>query len=181
MSAHIRDDRWADFVDGGEDAEERRHVDGCASCRATLAELREGWELAGLADVPEPPPLYWDSFRRGVGQRIAQEAAPRPHWGSPALRWALAATVVLSLSASLFAVRSRLAPPPPTPVVSLPAWSPLLPGDEDPGLSVLEGLDAADLAHASCGDVSLCLADASDEEGDRIARGLEQELKGRSL
>jgi predicted anti-sigma-YlaC factor YlaD len=176
---HIQDEDWITLVETGGDAEQRAHVAACDACRATLAEVREGWELAREAEVPEPSPLYWESFRRGVGRRIAQEA-PRLRSGPRHVRWALAATVLISLSLSVVALREQMATREAT-LTTLPVWAPLGPSDEDPGLSVLEGLDVADLSQASCGDVSLCLADASDEDGERVAQELQKELKGRSL
>jgi hypothetical protein len=177
-AAHIQDEEWIVLVEEGGDAEQRGHVSACAACRATLDEVRQGWELAHEADVPEPSPLYWESFRRGVGRRIAHQAPPGLRDRSRGFRWALAATVLLSLSLSLVALRERSAS---RPAAALPVWAALMPSDEDPGLSVLEGLDVADLSHASCRDVSLCLADASDEDGERVAQELQRELKGRSL
>ena len=178
MKAHIQDEEWIVLVEEGGDAEQRAHVSACASCRGTLTEVREGWELAREADVPEPSPHYWESFRRGVGRRIAQQAVPALRGGARGFHWALAATVLISLALSLVALRERSAS---RPAVALPVWAALMPSEEDPGLSVLEGLDDADLSHASCRDVSSCLADASDEDGERVAQELQRELKGRSL
>lgn len=178
-AAHIQDEEWIVLVEEGGDAEQRAHVSACASCQQTLAEVRDGWELAREADVPEPSPVYWEAFRRGVGRRIAQQAAPGLRTGSRGFRWALAATVLISLGLSLVALREPAASR--RSVAVLPVWAPLMPSDDDPGLPVLAGLDVADLAHASCRDVSLCLADASDEDGERVAQELRRELKGRSL
>jgi hypothetical protein len=179
---HITDDVWVDLMAGVADANHREHVRQCTSCRETLDEVREGWDLARDADVPEPSPLYWESFRRGVGQKIADEAAPVSRGGVLSLRWAVAMAAMVVLSLSIFSLSHRTSTAPPRPgVVVLPAWSALPPAEADAGLSILASLDASDLAHASCRDVALCLADVSDEEGDRIAEALRHELKGRPL
>jgi hypothetical protein len=181
MRGHLRDDQWIDLAATGGTPQERRHLEGCGQCRETLADVSQGWDLAHEADVPEPSPLYWETFRRGVGQRISQERAPRARWGSLGFRWAVAATMFVTVSLSLLALKGSVGPASLAPPAVLPAWSPVLPTETDPGLSVLAALDAGDLAHVSCADVSLCLADVSDEEGEGIAQGLEKEMKGRSL
>jgi hypothetical protein len=181
MRGHLRDDQWIDLAATGGTPDERRHLEGCGRCRETLADVSQGWDLAHEADVPEPSPLYWESFRRGVGQRISQERAPRARWGSLGFRWAVAATMFVTVSLSLLALKGQVGLERSAPSAALPAWSPVLSTEADPGLSVLAALDSGDLAHASCGDVALCLADVSEEEGERISQGLEKEMKGRSL
>jgi hypothetical protein len=178
VRSHIQDEEWITLVEDGGDPEQRAHVVSCVACQATLSEVREGWDLAREAEVPEPSPLYWESFRRGVGRRIAQPPAFRT--ASRSLRWALAASVLISLSLSLIALREQAVTRNPG-AATLPVWAPLMPSEEDPGVPVLEGLDVADLSHAACSDVSLCLADASEEDGERVAVELRKELKGRSL
>lgn len=178
---HIRDDVWLDLMAGGGNPKDREHLRECASCRETLDEARQGWELAHDADVPEPSPLYWESFRRGVGQRIAQET-PSPRGGWFSLRWAVAMAAMVVLSLSTWSLSHRITGAlTGRPAEVLPAWSALPPAESDPGLSILADVDANDLAHASCRDVALCLADVSDEEGGQIADALRDELKGRAL
>jgi hypothetical protein len=178
---HVKEEAWVDLMAGAGDPRDRQHVRECATCRQTLDEVRAGWDLAREADVPEPSPLYWESFRRGVGRRI-EEQAPLERGGRLSFRWAVAMAAVLVLAVAIFALGHRTAQSHPQETAAvLPAWSPLPSADSDAGLTVLAALDSSDLAHASCTDVASCLADVSDEEGDQIAAALRQELKGRPL
>lgn len=67
----------AEFVDGNLDpAEQRRlerHVEGCAACRALLADLKSIQAAAFTLDRLQPPPAIWESLRVAV----AAEPAPR--------------------------------------------------------------------------------------------------------
>src|SRR3954451_6758149 len=80
MRGHIREDEWFDVIAGGGAAEARQHAAACDECRKTYDDVAEGWRLAHDADVPEPSALYWESFRRGVGQKIAQAQPVRRRW-----------------------------------------------------------------------------------------------------
>ena len=70
-----------DYVLGGlsetEGAEVRRHLRGCASCRAETERLDEGLALfAGVAHSEEPPPDLEDRVMRVLEAEWAEEPAP---------------------------------------------------------------------------------------------------------
>jgi hypothetical protein len=101
---------------------------------------RLGLELARSAEVPEPPPLYWEVFRRQVGRRIGEEAPARRaigFWLFPALATATAVLIAFGLLRGPVGESSR--EPAAAP---LPAWSALPPADQDEGLEVLQALAA---------------------------------------
>jgi predicted anti-sigma-YlaC factor YlaD len=104
---------------GGDPAERaavRAHLDGCAACRAELAELAP--VAARLADVdpdrldelPAPPP----GLGAAVLARIAAESGARTAGRRPQRRgWALAA--VAAVAAAAFGVGWLVRPVPPQP------------------------------------------------------------------
>jgi hypothetical protein len=176
MRAHVPETRLLDVLEGSSGAD-RDHLDACAECRSRLDEARAGLALALKADVPEPSPLYWDSLRRQVSQRLDEDSARRParrwSWLPPAL-----AAAALLVGVVTFVPRAT---PPPGPVAEapLPAWSALPPADEDAGLDVLRAVApaVADAAPSvGCDGVVECLADLSDEESQALAEHLSQEL-----
>ena len=176
MWRHVPDDRLLDLVLGVADAEDRAHAAECERCRALVADAAEGLAAGADVSVPEPSPLYWESFRAQVSRRLDEAAMPmRRRFLTPAL---LAAAAVVALVALLPASGGRVvAPGAPT----LPAWTALPQEDDDAGLVALEGLQAepVDLAGAgACTDVTACLAAMSDEESGELAALLRDELEG---
>jgi hypothetical protein len=172
MLEHVRDDELMDAAEGTASAGVRRHVQACAPCRERVAEAATGWDLARAADVPEPPPLFWDAFRRQVGRRVGSERRLRPAVWGPALAAAAAAAIAIGM----------LAPRPGTvqPVSTLPAWSASLTGGDDTGLAQLAVLDAAEpdaLATVGCRRLAECLSGLSDEETMALAEVLSDELE----
>jgi hypothetical protein len=139
-----------------------------------------GWTAA--ATVPEPIPSYWDVMRRRVAQALVETPAARsrrPLWTvAAAAGAALIAVVVIGPGKAPVAPRA-------TPAASLPAWSPLPPTDEDPGLPFLEIVAptvAAATPAAFCSDVSECVVGLSDEESGELADALRVQLAaGRTL
>src|SRR6185503_6868631 len=97
---HVPEAGLIDLLEDGGSPSDRRHLDACASCAERLAVVRAGLGLARTTDVPEPSPLYWESFRRQVGQRIQTAPEPSRHrfllWG-PALAAAAAVVAVVVL------------------------------------------------------------------------------------
>ncbi len=171
MLDHVRDDELMDAAEGIAAPDVRRHVLACAACREKVAEAAGGWDLARAADVPEPPPLFWDTFRRQVGRRVGSERRLRPTVWAPALAAAAAATIAIGM----------LAPRPGTvePVSTLPAWSASLTGVDDTGLAQLNLLDAAEpdaLAAAECRRLADCLSGLSEEETIALAEVLSDEF-----
>jgi hypothetical protein len=152
MSAHLKDETLAELLAGEGSTERRAHAASCRPCGARLAEAQEVLSALQRTDVPEPPPLYWEAFRRNVSRRIAEERLS-PAWR----RWlvplaALSATAVIAVVAPRTILRApdaRLTGTPSTAVADvLPAWTALPPAEEDEGMSVLEGLasSGSDLA-----------------------------------
>jgi hypothetical protein len=175
---HLTDEALMDVLDGAQGGSAARHAAVCASCAERLAEARAGLALARIAEVPEPPGLYWQSFPRRVAARL-QSAPPSPRrwraWLVPTLATALAL-------AAAVAIVPRPAPEPsPSPAGTLAAWSALPPPEADPGLPVLQAV-ASDLDPAlECGGLAECLADLSDEESDDLVQMLRPALKDSSL
>ncbi|MFO7652812.1 MAG: zf-HC2 domain-containing protein [Candidatus Krumholzibacteriia bacterium] len=109
---HVRH-RLQAYVDGELPESERtaveRHCEGCAGCRAGLAELAALWNRVEAARLPEPTgtPGLWSRVRPGAGGDAdhgrsagrrpdrAGRRSPRLHWGFSGA--ALAAGVALGL------------------------------------------------------------------------------------
>lgn len=173
MSAHLTPEEIVDAAAGEADAVARRHVESCAGCAREVAEAREVTALAAGVEVPEPPPLYWEAFRRQVGRRVADE--PR------GLAWL--APVLAAAAALALAVWFQRGPVPVAPAPSaaalLPAWSPLPPAEDDAGLAVLRAFEMSDgdLASALPAEgVAGALANLSDEESADLAEALREAI-----
>lgn len=182
MRGHIADDQWIDIVEGIAGREVRAHLESCVSCRETADEVRGGWALADEADVPEPSPLYWESFRQRVGEAIAEESVPRPRARFAPVWLAAAATIVVALSWT--PLKHRLTPgstPANVPVIE--AWSALPADEDDASLPVLVAMtEDEDLSPAAgCADVTSCVMELSDEESEGLAETLRAELEGQAL
>jgi hypothetical protein len=168
MSAHLSERTMMDVLEGGGSPREWAHVASCGGCRARLEEARAALELAGGADVPEPPGLYWEALRRNVGRRIdeAPVRSPRRSWLIPLAAVAAAAVVV--------AVSLVGRPPEPAaPASHLPAWSALPPVEEDDGLAVVTGLVEDELPAWDEGQgLGAFVAGLSDEESEALVAAL---------
>lgn len=179
MRSHLTDDMLAEALEGLGSPEARRHVDACGECATRLEEARLGLELAGSAEVPEPPPLYWEVFRRQVGNRISEEAPARRalgFWLFPALASAAAIVIAFGLLRSPDGDSTR-----PSAVPTLPAWSALPPVEEDEGLEVLQALAAEGGALDAAlppPSVASELSDLSEEESAVLADALQSEMTG---
>ncbi len=120
------------------------HLEGCADCRAELAELQEGLDLLGAVAAREDPcPPLEGFFAERLAPALEQrEARPRARVGQWVLR---AAALFLAFAAGLVAdralssaPRSALAtpsptsspPPAPTPTRAAPSESPAPEPDE---------------------------------------------------
>lgn len=108
MSACLTPDEFVDLADGSLSAERRAHLGGCATCRATAAEVAEALHLAAAADVPEPPALFWPSINARVRAAIADDAGARG-WRAwfrvdVLLPFAGLALVVMALASAIDAV-----------------------------------------------------------------------------
>src|SRR5262245_49459163 len=100
MRNHLTGDMRVEAGEGLGAGAARVHVAECADCAARVDEARAGLALAQEADVPEPPPLYWEVFRRQVGRRISEEAPARRalgFWLFPALATAAAVLIAFGV------------------------------------------------------------------------------------
>lgn len=169
MTRHVSEEGLLALVEGGGTPVDRAHAADCPSCAARRDEARGAFDLARGAMVPEPPPLYWEAFRRNLGRRLDEEPrAPRWRWG---FFVPLAAAAALAVA---FLVPWSPAPvAPPAPV--LPVWSALPPADQDEDFVVLEGLSASngDLAALDEGrGLESFVAGLTDEESKALAASL---------
>ena len=175
MRVHLSEESTIDAVHGEAPPDVRRHLEACPECAARVAEAQGALALAVDAEVPEPPPLYWETFRTQVGRRVAEE--PRRSlvpWLVPVLATAAAVLIAVSFQRS----GARVAPLPSTAAV-LPPWSALPPAEEDPGLAVLKAFERTDgtLETALPAEsVANALADLSDDESADLAEALRREL-----
>ncbi|MET0552116.1 MAG: hypothetical protein ABW221_03705 [Vicinamibacteria bacterium] len=175
MRVHLSEESTIDALHGEAPPDVRRHLESCPECGRRVALAREALALAADAEVPEPPPLYWETFRRQVGRRVAEE--PRRGW-LPWLVPVLAAAAAL-LVATTFHGRLAPAAPSPSAVASLPPWSALPPAEDDAGLAVLKAFEMTDgslEAALPVESVEGTLADLSDDESADLADALRQEL-----
>jgi hypothetical protein len=175
MRVHLSEESTIDALQGEAPPEVRRHLEACPECSGRLAAAREALALAVDAEVPEPPPLYWEAFRRQVGCRVAEEPRRRLlPWLVPAL--AAAAAVLM---ATAFYRRAAPETPAPSTVAVLPPWSALPPADEDAGLAVLKAFEMTDGSLGTAlpaESVAGALADLSDDESADLAEALRREL-----
>lgn len=165
MRRHLSDERVLDLAEGAGAAEERTHVEACGACASRVEAVREAMTLARRAEVPEPPPLYWEAMRRSVGRRIGEEPRRSPRWPW-LLPLAAGALVVM-----LWSGHAR--GPAPVAEPGLPAWTALPDADADPSLTVLEAvLEASgdDLDEAS--PVRAQVAALTDEESQALVDAL---------
>lgn len=177
MRVHLSEESTIDAVSGEVSPPVARHLDACPECAARVAEARAALTVAADADVPEPPPLYWETFRTQVGRRVAAE--PRRGllpWLIPAL--AAAAAVLIAVAFQEGRTPPAVAPSPSTASV-LPPWSALPPAEEDAGLAVLQAFELTDgtlEAALPTESVAGALADLSDDESADLAEALRREL-----
>jgi hypothetical protein len=174
MSTHVSDDALLDLALGEGAAAAREHAAACESCARRVAEARASLELARRSDVPEPSPLYWESMRRGVSRRIAEEGARASRFQLLVPVAAAAALVAVLLTAPAVRREGPVARP-------LEAWSPLPAAEEDEGLQVLEGvaLASGDLAEwDEARGLADTLAGLTDEESRVLAEALRERGQG---
>jgi hypothetical protein len=188
MGGHLGDEVMLSVLEGSAGAEESGHAAACAHCRARLEQAQAGLELALGAEVPDPGPFYWQSFRRQVGTRI-QEGDALPRWKRLAVSPWLAAAAAVVVAVALLVPARGPAPGGPAaggPAAPLPAWSALPPADEDPGLELLAAVmpvGAEEAVLAGCQGLGQCLGEAvalSEEDGQALEDALRLDL-GASL
>jgi anti-sigma factor RsiW len=138
-----------DRVDGALDAragaDVDAHLESCAGCRALAADLEAMRRAA--AELPDftPRAEVW----AGVSTRLAGEIAarPRPFWTSARVALAMAATLVVAVSASVWLLRGPAAPAAAPQASTAPAGAPaagVIQSKGDPVQDVDEHLRIAD-------------------------------------
>jgi anti-sigma factor RsiW len=147
----------------------RAHLDRCDRCAARVRETRAAIAAArGLADMPEPSPLFWDHLSARVRHATAADpVADRRSWGRaawvPLVAGALAAAVMLMSP-------EEGTPGGPTPVVlGDDSWEAVLAGAH--GLSPDEVQAVAPWASPAT-----LVADLTPAEREVFARLLEREM-----
>lgn len=80
MTPCLSPDEFVDLLDGALPAERRAHLDSCALCQATAADVREALAAAESLEVPEPSPLFWPAINARVSSAIADDAAAARGW-----------------------------------------------------------------------------------------------------
>ena len=104
--SHLSTESLARLVDEPATASEQAHLDACASCRATLDELRI--QTGALASLPalRPPAGAWDSIGLRM-QDAERRAGQRRHAVAVATRIAAAIIVFALGAATQFVISSR--------------------------------------------------------------------------
>ncbi|MFO7694738.1 MAG: zf-HC2 domain-containing protein [Vicinamibacterales bacterium] len=100
-------------LDAGAQLELDAHLASCAACRALVADLEAMRRAA--AEIPDitPRPEVWTS----LSARLAAEAAarPRPFWTGARVALAMAATLVVAVTSSVWLMRSPAPAAPAAP------------------------------------------------------------------
>jgi len=175
MTDHLAEEVLLDVLEGTETEAARAHAAACAECRERVHEARQGLALLADADVPEPSPLYWASFRRQVGRRLE---SPVRRLARPALLAPLLAAAA-AVAVALWVPRPGSTPSGGVATPVLPAWSALPPAEEDEALIVLGAVvpSGEDMSLAvSCEGAACLIAELDEEESTALADALRREL-----
>ena len=101
MTAHLNDERLAQWVLGDHDADAAHHLAHCDACRASVVEV--GTYIGNYRDAvlsgSDRAQIFWAKQRRAVHERLRERRL------IPVLRWAYAATMVLVLCAAFLVTR----------------------------------------------------------------------------
>lgn len=96
---HLTPEEFVDVIEGKRSEASLPHLAECVTCRDELAGVRAVMTASADSDVPEPSPLFWESFSARVAERI--DSAPDPRWWlswtRPRLLVPLSAFAVLAL------------------------------------------------------------------------------------
>jgi hypothetical protein len=93
-------------LDASREHELNEHLQSCAACRATLAELQHVIQALGKPAPPQMPEHFWTGYWDRLRERMASESRPQSSWResirarfnlswSPAFRLAAATALVL--------------------------------------------------------------------------------------
>ncbi|HEY7515466.1 MAG TPA: hypothetical protein VIC87_13355 [Vicinamibacteria bacterium] len=176
MTKHLSESGFVDALDGVAEGATRAHLQDCPECSERLRRVAESLALAADARIPEPPSLYWTTFRRKLDRRLAEDRDRRRRWSFriPALALATAA-----LAAVAFLPPGSREGLHPTPEPRLPAWSAAVVAADQESLARLRVLadSEEDWTAASAGlDWTYALSDLSDEESRALAAAFEREM-----
>lgn len=185
---HLSDVEIVDFVEDGLAPARAVHLEACDACRRRAQEARDALARAMEADVPEPSPLFWDSFSDRVREEIRGTtpgaAAPwRQSVDGAGLRWALSGALVLALIAG---AAWRVMAPATLQTGTRPASSPARANGDgsmgdvnataDPAWALVQTL-ADDVPWSDSVDVGLAVRpDAADRVADTLTAKERSEL-----
>ena len=81
---HLSPQEIVDHTEGTLDPERVAHVTACTECRKEADRLQFVLLQAGVVEVPEPSPLFWEYLSSRVTAAVAgEETEPAPSWS----RW----------------------------------------------------------------------------------------------
>lgn len=80
MTPCLSPDEFVDLLDGTLAADRRAHLDTCAACQTTAADVREALAATASLEVPEPSPLFWPAINARVRAAIAADTAAARGW-----------------------------------------------------------------------------------------------------
>jgi anti-sigma factor RsiW len=103
-------DRLDGALDAGAGAELDAHLASCAACRALAADLEEIRRTAGGVPDFMPRAEVWARLSERLAGELA--ARPRPFWTGARVALAMAATLVVAVTASVWLMRGPSAPAP---------------------------------------------------------------------
>jgi hypothetical protein len=179
MTEHLRHEELIDALDGMPSVPVRRHLDGCAACRAELAGLEATLHEAREVEVPAPSPLFWDHFSNRVREATAAESVTPPGawwrgWWRPGLVAAAAGALVLGI------VLKPTPPAAPTPA-SVVSSVGALPDDGSWGLvmglaSELDATDVREAARPREGTADAMIAELTEAQRAELARLLREDI-----
>jgi hypothetical protein len=179
---HPADEALMDLLEERGSPAARSHVAECAPCRERVDAARQGLELAMEADMPEPSPLYWESFRRQVGTRIESGEGSAPAWRRLLLSpWLAAAAAAVAVVVVLLPASPGPQPGPVPSANVLPAWSALPEAEDDEALALLAAVvPGTEGPMVECQGLGGCMVEAaalSEEESRDLADALRRELE----
>ena len=194
---HLEEHELVDFLDDALPPGRRTHLEQCEACRDRAESLAHILARAADAEIPEPPPEFWDRFSTRIREAVAKEA-PEPALPTTWFRWAgLASAAVLVLALVLSQPGGR-APRPSdlAPLQNGSTSAPTSAGMTDAGIdletdeawalvrSAADGLRLEDVHAAGIdagpGSANRAAASLSDSERLELAQLLDDEIKGRA-